>query len=402
MQVIVQKFGGTSVADLERIRNVAKLVQKELTQGNKVIAIVSAMAGVTNSLIMQCQQLSRLDNIDSLREYDTAIASGETITSALLALELQSIGIKSKSLQGWQIPIKTSKAHGNAQVIDLDSSLLKNFLNNGITPVITGFQGVADDFNITTLGKGGSDTTAAVIAASINAHRCDIYTDVDGIYTADPRVVHNAKKIDVIDINQLYELCTSGAKVLHPRAALAAKRYGFNLRVLSSFDINSTGTTAINIIKNMENTSITAITSNKNLLKITAEHNAEILAQIIQAFAHNEVIIEQASSHLSKQSVLIVNLVDKNKCEKLLDDLKSKQLITKYSIDSNISSVTVVGYGIKNDSNLIYELIDLLKSHGISVFSADLSDLKFSIIVDDHDNEKTIKLLHDKCFPETS
>ncbi|MBN8511777.1 MAG: aspartate kinase [Rickettsiales bacterium] len=402
MQVIVQKFGGTSVADLERIRNVAKLVQKELKQGNKVIAIVSAMAGVTNSLIMQCQQLSRLDNIDSLREYDTAIASGETITSALLALELQTIGIKSKSLQGWQIPIKTSKAHGNAQVIDLDSSLLKNFLNNGITPVITGFQGVADDFNITTLGKGGSDTTAAVIAASINAHRCDIYTDVDGIYTADPRVVHNAKKIDVIDINQLYELCTSGAKVLHPRAALAAKRYGFNLRVLSSFDINSTGTTAINIIKNMENTSITAITSNKNLLKITAEHNAEILAQIIQAFAHNEVIIEQASSHLSKQSVLIVNLVDKNKCEKLLDDLKSKQLITKYSIDSNISSVTVVGYGIKNDSNLIYELIDLLKSHGISVFSADLSDLKFSIVVDDHDNEKTIKLLHDKCFPETS
>lgn len=402
MQVIVQKFGGTSVADLERIRNVAKLVQKELTQGNKVIAIVSAMAGVTNSLIMQCQQLSRLDDINSLREYDTAIASGETITSALLALELQTIGIKSKSLQGWQIPIKTSKAHGNAQVIDLDSSLLKNFLNNGITPVITGFQGIADDFNITTLGKGGSDTTAAVIAASINAHRCDIYTDVDGIYTADPRVVHNAKKIDIIDINQLYELCTSGAKVLHPRAALAAKRYGFNLRVLSSFDTHSTGTTATNIIKNMENTSITAITSNKNLLKITAEHNAEILAQIIQEFSHNEVVIEQASSHLSKQSVLIVNLVDKNKCEKLLDDLKAKQLITKYNINSNISSVTVVGYGIKNDSNLIYELIDLLKSHGISVFSADLSDLKFSIIVDDHDNEKTIKLLHDKCFPETS
>lgn len=402
MQVIVQKFGGTSVADLERIRNVAKLVQKELTQGNKVIAIVSAMAGVTNSLIMQCQQLSRLDNIDSLREYDTAIASGETITSALLALELQTIGIKSKSLQGWQIPIKTSKAHGNAQVIDLDASLLNNLLSNDITPVITGFQGIADDFNITTLGKGGSDTTAAVIAASINAHRCDIYTDVDGIYTADPRVVHNAKKIDIIDINQLYELCTSGAKVLHPRAALAAKRYGFNLRVLSSFDTHSTGTTATNIIRNMENTSITAITSNKNLLKITVEHNAEILAQIIQAFAHNEVVIEQASSYLSKQSVLIVNLVDKHKCEKLLDDLKAKELITKYNIDSNISSVTVVGYGIKNNSNLIYELIDLLKSHGMSVFSADLSDLKFSIIVDDHDNEKTIKLLHDKCFQEPS
>ncbi len=402
MQVIVQKFGGTSVADLERIRNVAKLVQKELKQGNKVITIVSAMAGVTNSLIMQCQQLSRLDNIDSLREYDAAIASGETVTSALLALELQSIGIKSQSLQGWQIPITTSKAHGNAQVIDLDPSLLKNLLNSDITPVITGFQGIAEDFNITTLGKGGSDTTAAVIAASINAHRCDIYTDVDGIYTADPRVVHNAKKIDIIDINELYELCTSGAKVLHPRAALAAKRYGFNLRVLSSFDFHSTGTTAINTIRTMENTSITAITSNKNLLKLTVEHSAEILAQIIQACAKEEVIIEHASSYSSNQSVLIVSLVDKNKCEKLLDDLQAKQLIIKYNIDSNISSVTVVGYGIKNDSNLIYELIDLLKSHGISIFSADLSDLKFSIIVDDHDNEKTIKLLHDKCFSRVS
>lgn len=402
MQIIVQKFGGTSVADLDRIRNVAKLVQKELKQGNKVITIVSAMAGVTNSLIMQCQQLSRLDNIDSLREYDAAIASGETVTSALLALELQSIGIRSQSLQGWQIPITTSKAHGNAQVIDLDPGLLKNLLNNGITPVITGFQGIADDFNITTLGKGGSDTTAAVIAASINAHRCDIYTDVDGIYTADPRVVHNAKKIDIIDINELYELCTSGAKVLHPRAALAAKRYGFNLRVLSSFDFHSTGTTAINTIRTMENTSITAITSNKNLLKLTVEHSAEILAQIIQACAKEEVIIEQASSYSSNQSVLIVNLVDKNKCEKLLNDLKTKNLITKYSIDSNISSVTVVGYGIKNDSNLIYELIDLLKSHGISIFSADLSDLKLSIIVDDHDNEKSIKLLHDKCFSKFS
>ena len=226
MGIIVQKFGGTSVADLTRIENVAKLVKAELESGNQVIAVVSAMAGATNSLITQCAELSRLDELNSLQEYDAAIASGEIVTSALLALQLQSIGIKARSLQGWQVPIETNRAHVNAQIVNINPQKLSELLRQGITPVITGFQGVSIDGDITTLGKGGSDTTAAIIAASLNAERCDIYTDVDGIYTADPRVVHNAKKIDIINIDELYALCSSGAKVLHPRAALAAKRYG--------------------------------------------------------------------------------------------------------------------------------------------------------------------------------
>ena len=424
MGIIVQKFGGTSVADLTRIENVAKLVKAELESGNQVIAVVSAMAGATNSLITQCAELSRLDELNSLQEYDAAIASGEIVTSALLALQLQSIGIKARSLQGWQVPIETNRAHGNAQIVNINPQKLSELLRQGITPVITGFQGVSIDGDITTLGKGGSDTTAAIIAASLNAESCDIYTDVDGIYTADPRVVHNAKKIDIINIDELYALCSSGAKVLHPRAALAAKRYGFKLRILSSFTnlnrplaklastrrvlraygaedhsvLRSNGTTTKNEINDMENRQITAITSNKNLLKIEIEHKAQNFVHIFEAFAKELVSIEQTFSFGKDSSIIIANLFDKNKCEKLLGNLKNNLLLTKYSTEANISSVTIVGYGIKNDSGLVWKIIELLNNNNVSILSTDLSDIKMSLIVNDRDNEKVIKLLHEYCF----
>jgi len=397
MGIIVQKFGGTSVANLTRIKNVANHVKAELDSGNQVIAVVSAMAGVTNSLITQCTELSRLDELNSLQEYDAAVASGEIVTSALLALQLQSLGIRAKSLQGWQVPIETTNSHGNAQVINVNPDKLNKLLSQGITPIITGFQGVSIYGDITTLGKGGSDTTAAIIAAAVNAHSCDIYTDVDGIYTADPRVVHSAKKIDVINIDELYALCSAGAKVLHPRAALAAKRYGYKLRILSSFN-NLSGTTTNTEISNMENRQITAITSNKNLLKIEIEHKAENFAYIFEAFTKEQVSIEQTFNFGKDLSIIIANLVDKNKCEKLLSNLKNHLLITKYSIEANISSVTIIGYGIKNDSELVWKIIELLNNNNVNILSTDLSDIKISIVVNDRDNEKVIKLLHEYCF----
>ncbi len=397
MGIIVQKFGGTSVADLTRIKNVAKLVKAELESGNQVVAVVSAMAGATNSLITQCAELSRLDGTTSLQEYDAAIASGEIVTSALLALQLQSIGIKAQSLQGWQVPIETTKTHGNAQIVNINPRKLNELLSQGITPVITGFQGVSIDGDITTLGKGGSDTTAAIVAASLNAERCDIYTDVDGIYTADPRVVHNAKKIDIINIEELYALCNAGAKVLHPRAALAARRYGFKLRILSSFT-NLDGTTTKSEINNMENRQITAITSNKNLLKIEIEHKAQNFVHIFEEFTKELVPIEQIFNFGKDNSIIIANLIDKNKCEKLLNNLKNNLLLTKYSTEANISSVTIVGYGIKNDNGLVWKIIELLNNNNVSILSTDLSDIKMSFIVNDRDNEKVIKLLHEYCF----
>ena len=393
MAIIVQKFGGTSVADIKRIKNVATIIKSEYMAGNHVVVIVSAMAGVTNSLISKCSQVSDLDSLEALREYDAAIASGEIVTSALLALELQKLKLNAKSMQGWQIPIRTDNVHGNAQAIDIPSNSLKNILANGVIPVVTGFQGIANGGNITTLGKGGSDTSAALIAASLQAERCDIYTDVDGIYSADPRVVHDAKKIDQIDINELCILCSSGAKVLHPRAALAAKRYGFKLRILSSFNMNE-GTIVEEKESYMEKRKVTAITSNKNLLKIDISHKEANLSDICREFADNSIQIEQMNNIDNSNSYIISNLSDKAKCSSILENLKNNSKIVNYKLNANISTVTIVGYGIKNDSSLTWQVIDILNSNKIKIMSSQADDIKMSILINDQDNEKVIKLLH--------
>lgn len=393
MAIIVQKFGGTSVADIERIKNVAAIIKSEYIAGNQVIVVVSAMAGVTNSLISKCSQISQLDNIEALREYDAAIASGEIVTSALLALELQKLKLSARSMQGWQVPIKTDNVHGNAQALDIPSDILKNIIASGIIPVITGFQGITHDGNITTLGKGGSDTSAAIIAASLGAERCDIYTDVDGIYSADPRVVHDAHKIDQINIDELCILCSSGAKVLHPRAALAAKRYGFKLRILSSFNTNE-GTIVQAKRALMEKRKVTAITSNKNLLKIDINYKGGSIANLYKKFANSAIQIEQVHNIDTFNSYIISNLSDKAKCTPVLEGLKNNSEIVNYYLNTNISTVTIVGYGIKNDSSLTWQVIDILNQNNITIISSHADDIKMSILINDQDNEKVIKLLH--------
>ena len=398
MEIVIQKFGGTSVADLSKIRNVANIIKTETETGKQIVAIVSAMAGATNALITKCSEISKLDRQSHLREYDAALASGEIITSSLLALQLQSMGLQAKSLQGWQIPLKTDDTHGNSQIIDIDPKILKKMLKSGIIPVITGFQGITPSGDVSTLGKGGSDTSAALIAASLNAIRCDIYTDVDGVYSADPRIVHTAKKIDVINIDELYALCIAGAKVLHPRAALAAKRYSFPMRILSSFT-DVAGTIVEIKETNMESKLITAITSNKNLLKIDIEYNTGDFAKIIGNFVDDSISIEQTYNLGNGTATIIANLTDKNKCQKLLEHLKNDSLlIKKYELSANISTVTIVGYGIKNDKRLSWKLVEILTDNSIEIFASHLSDIKMSILIDEQNNEKVIKLLHDYCF----
>lgn len=398
MEIVIQKFGGTSVADLDKIRNVANIIKTETETGKQIVAIVSAMAGATNALITKCSEISKLERQSHLREYDAALASGEIITSSLLALQLQSMGLQAKSLQGWQIPLKTDDTHGNSQIIDIDPKILKQLLQSGIIPVITGFQGITPSGDVSTLGKGGSDTSAALIAASLNAIRCDIYTDVDGVYSADPRIVHTAKKIDVINIDELYALCIAGAKVLHPRAALAAKRYSFPMRILSSF-ADVAGTIVEIKETNMESKLITAITSNKNLLKIDIEHNTGDFAKIIGNFVEDSISIEQTYNFGNGTATIIANLTDKNKCQKLLEHLKNDSLlIKKYELSANISTVTIVGYGIKNNKSLSWKLVEILTDNSVEIFASHLSDIKMSILIDDQNNEKVIKLLHDYCF----
>jgi len=235
MSLIVQKFGGTSVATIERIRNVALRVKQELDLGNQVAVVVSAMAGVTNQLVAYVQELSPLYTQAAWSEYDQVVSSGEQVTSGLLALCLQEMGIPARSFSGWQIPLQTDSAHGKARINHIEADAVHAVLNKGMVAVVAGFQGIAPDGRISTLGRGGSDTSAVALAAALKAHRCDIYTDVDGVYTTDPRIVPNARKLDKITYEEMLELASLGAKVLQTRSVEMAMNHNVTVQVLSSF-----------------------------------------------------------------------------------------------------------------------------------------------------------------------
>jgi aspartate kinase len=319
MALIVQKFGGTSVADVMRIQKVAKIILKEYKADHKLVIVVSAMAGTTNSLISRCNEVSQLNAYNHMQEYDAVVGSGEILTAGLVALELQRLGLKARSVQGWQIPILTNDAFANAKVESINSEFIHNLINEDIIPVITGFQGVTINGQITTLGKGGSDTTAALVAAAIGADRADIYTDVLGVFTADPRVIHDASKIDCISAEQMLILSSYGAKVLHPRAALAAARYKFEMRILSSFD-DKEGTLISSKIfdmrpNNMENRLITAITSNKNIIQIEITCSSNSFSEVIKKFTEEGLIVDKVEIHDSNKISLMASLADKNKFE---------------------------------------------------------------------------------------
>ncbi len=397
MALIVQKFGGTSVADIARIQTVAGIISREYAAGHKLVIVVSAMAGVTNSLISSCSEVSQLNSYNHMREYDAVVSSGEILTSGLIALELQRLGLKARSLQGWQIPILTDDVFANAQVKSINSEFIHRLLKENVIPVITGFQGVTDEKQLTTLGKGGSDTTAALIAAAIGADRADIYTDVIGVFSADPRVVHDASKIDYISIDQMLALSSFGAKVLHPRAALAVARYKFDMRILSSFD-DDPGTLIssknFDMRSKMENRIITAITSNKNIIQIELDCVPTSLSEIVKKFAEEGLIVDKVEICDANKMSLVASLSDKNKFEAVLYDLKNLSKILNYNIKSNISTVTAVGYGIKNDNGICFDIIDLLNAQQIKLKEIDVTETKFTVILEDQDTEKAIKLLH--------
>ena len=397
MALIVQKFGGTSVADTIRIQTIAKIILREYEAGHKLVIVVSAMAGVTNSLIAKCSEVSQLNSYEHMQEYDAVVGSGEILTSGLVALELQRLGLKARSLQGWQIPILTDDVFANAQVDSINSEFIHDLLSEGIIPVITGFQGVTNKKQLTTLGKGGSDTTAALMAAAIGADRADIYTDVIGVFSADPRVVHDAIKIDYITCEQMLTLSSYGAKVLHPRAALAAARYKFDMKILSSFEDNpGTLISSKNFDRehNMEKRLITAVTSNKNIIQVNITCAPDSFPEIINKFTEEGLIVDKIEIYDYNKINLVASLADKNKFQTTLDNLKGLSKILIYDIKSNISTVTAVGYGIKNDSGICFNIISLLSNQQIKVKEIDLTETRFTVVLEDQDTEKTIKLLH--------
>ncbi|MFW0019223.1 aspartate kinase [Rickettsia conorii] len=391
MALIIQKFGGTSVANIDRIKKIVPIIKTEIAKNNQVIVVVSAMAGVTNQLVTLCNEVSSLNNISQFAEYDVALSSGEIVTASLLALALQEEDIKARSFLAWQLPMLTDNNHSKALVESITTDLLEKYLQLNTIPIIAGFQGINKSNRLTTLGRGGSDTTAALIAAAMKADRCDIYTDVEGIFTADPRIIPTAKKIKEIDFLEMLELASSGAKVLHPRAGELVMRYKIDMRVLSTFSPDTEGTLITSKDKNMENGIINSITSNKNLLKISVKSISLSFLQVANMITQNNNHIEFMQEIKNNEEYsFITNLTDKNNLQALLTNLKDDKQIQDFTFDTEIATISLIGYGIKNDCKLLETILSKLTKDNINVNMIQLSEVKITLFINDQDAEKTI------------
>lgn len=390
MAIIVKKFGGTSVADQECIRKVATIIKESQEKGEQVVAVVSAMAGATKNLTSKCQEMSDLKTKEQLREYDAALATGEVLTAALLALELDRIGVPSKSLQGWQVPLKANMRRGEALVKWTDPTKLRGLIELGVVPVVTGFQAVNEEGDITTLGKGGSDTTAALITACLGSKRCEIYTDVDGIYSADPRICQQAKQIHHIPSKLLYLLALKGAKVLHPRAALAAVRYGFNLQIKSTFE-QGQGT---NMTASVDDIDIAIVTSDENILICRVE--ASTKSHQILTFLTEHNIKIKGFTRQTDNIELIADLTDQPKVEIACTLMKEDGLIKEPKYITDQAIVTIVGEGVGGKKKYINKLTDLLSEAGVPVFAVSDGVDYLSFWVDKNSASEAVRIVHER------
>jgi aspartate kinase len=400
MAIIVQKFGGTSVADLKRIKNVAKIVLKEKAKGNKVVVVVSAMATVTNNLVELAKQASSLENNDMLAEYDSILSTGEQISSALLALILQSHKIKARSWLGWQIPIITNNLHSKAKIKEINIDKIQEDLDADTTPVIAGFQAFTDENRISTIGRGGSDTTAVAIAAALKAERCDIYTDVDGVFTADPRIVSTASKLDKISYEEMLELASLGAKVLHTRSVVMAMKHCVLVRVLSSFNEDS-GTILTNEDKEMEQRLVTAITCTRDEARVTLSGVPKSIGvtAVFSLLAEHSINIDMIVQNISNNSnnIDITFTSSKNDLPKVVSLLEKNKEMLKYltlDSDANVSKVSAIGVGMLSSAGVAQEMFKALADKSIEIIVISTSEIKISVLIAEEYMELAVRTLH--------
>ncbi len=411
MPVLVMKFGGTSVADLARIENAAKKVQAEVARGYDVIVIVSAMSGKTNELVGWVEGTSKLYDA---REYDAIVSSGENVTAGLLALRLQDDGVPARSWQGWQVPINTTSAHSSARFISIPrDNIDAKFAEGFKVAVVAGFQGVSAEGRITTLGRGGSDTTAVAFAAAFGAERCDIYTDVDGVYTTDPRVSEKARKLDKIAYEEMLELASLGAKVLQTRSVELAMRYKVRLRVLSSFEDTdeTSGTLVCDEDEIMESKVVSGVAFSRDEAKMTlvrVEDRPGIAAAIFGPLADAGVNVDMIVQNISEQS----DPGDKRaytdmtfscptnqvlRAKKAMEDAQGAgkfayaQLIT----DSDVSKVSVVGIGMRSHAGVAAKMFASLAAENVNIKVIATSEIKISVLIDRKYLELAVQALHD-------
>jgi aspartate kinase len=407
MARIVMKFGGTSMAGTERIRNVAARVKHEVDAGNEVAVVVSAMAGETDRLINFCREAAPLHDP---KEYDVVVAAGEQITSGLLAITLQAMGVKARSWLGWQLPIQTSDAHASARIEDIDTAGLIAAMSAGEVAVIPGFQGVTADNRITTLGRGGSDTSAVAVAAAVKADRCDIYTDVDGVYTTDPRIVPRARKLAKVTYEEMLELASVGAKVLQTRSVGLAMKENVRVQVLSSFDAPTdnpiTGTLIVGDDEigedEMERQLITGIAHDKNEAKVTLTSVpdrpgavANIFGPLADANINVDMIIQNIAHDSGSTDVTFT--VPGAELARAIDTLeKGKDVIGFSNLmhDTKVAKISVVGVGMRSHAGVAATMFKALAQRGINVQAISTSEIKVSVLIDEDETELAVRVLH--------
>jgi aspartate kinase len=401
MARIVMKFGGTSMAGIERIRHVAQRVKSEAEAGNQVAVVVSAMAGETDRLIQFCREASTLYDP---REYDVVVASGEQVTSGLLAITLQGMGLNARSYMGWQLPIRTS-GHASALIDDIDASVLERVFGEGGIAVIPGFQGVAADGSLATLGRGGSDTSAVALAAAVNADRCDIYTDVDGVYTTDPRIVPRARKLPAVTYEEMLELASVGAKVLQTRSVGLAMRENMPIRVLSSFE-DRPGTMVVgdDAIEEyyMERQLITGIAYDKNEARVTLTGVPDRPGAVAAIFAPlaagsiNVDMIVQSVPRAGQKSDLTFTVPTASLAQSrdLLEKAREKVGFDEILTDTNVVKVSAVGVGMRSNAGIAATMFQTLADRGINILAITTSEIKVSVLIAEEYTELAVRVLH--------
>ena len=398
MELLVLKFGGTSVADITRIKKVALKVKLEVDKGNKIIVVVSAMSGVTNDLINLVKETS--ENYQ-LSEYDTILSSGEQITAALLSIALQALNIKSRSWLGWQVPIITNNFYGKALIKEINIENISQSLDNDFVAIVSGFQGISGENRITTLGRGGSDTSAVALAAAFSADRCDIYTDVDGVYTTDPRIVKNARKLDYITYEEMLELASQGAKVLQTRSVALAMKYSVNLRVLSSFE-DLPGTTIRNEGYNMEKTEISGIAYSLNEAKITLSgvldkpgQAAEIFGALAKHAINVDMIVQSSTiDNTSTDITFTIPETDLKIAQQVIKDIKNKIGFLKFTSDTDVVKISVVGNAMRTQSGIANTMFETLAKNQINIHVISTSEIKISVLISSEYKELAMRSLH--------
>ncbi len=398
MELVVLKFGGTSVADVPQIKKIALKVKVEVEKGNRVIVVVSAMSGVTNNLINLVKETSK--NFP-YSEYDTVLSSGEQVTSALLSIALEDLSLKARSWLGWQIPIISDNTHGKAVIIEIKIENIMKSIENGYVAIVSGFQGISKDNRITTLGRGGSDTSAVALAAAFKADRCDIYTDVEGVYTTDPRIVKNAKKLDFITYEEMLELASQGAKVLQTRSVALAMKYSVNLRVLSSFE-DLPGTFITKEGNNMEKSEISGIAHSLNEAKITLSdipdqpgQASEIFGALAEYSVNVDMIVQSSSNkHGATDITFTIPETDLLIAEKVIKKIQKNIGFKKFTSETDVVKISVVGNAMRTQSGVAKIMFQTLAKNHINIQVISTSEIKISVLISSEYYELAMRSLH--------